>query len=71
MTLVDVKPITCPRCDFGTGHRGMDWCSKCAGTGSVFWARGKMFPNTQEGYREAVYIANYDGDDHVVSTQFY
>lgn len=52
------KPSMCSRCDFGSGTRGMDRCSKCAGTGSVFRVIGKdglrSFPNTREGFDAAV-----------------
>lgn len=46
----------CPRCDFGTGMRGMDGCGKCEGTGSVFRAHDMLFPNTEDGYFTAVSI---------------
>lgn len=62
MSLVDPKPRQCTHCDFGSGYRGMDRCGKCDGIGSVFRVNGKIFPNTQDGYREAVYEANGDHD---------
>lgn len=49
--------VHCTHCDFGTGMRGMDSCSKCKGTGSRFLvvADGKphFFPNTEAGYGDA------------------
>lgn len=50
-----LKPITCHHCDFGSGQRGMDRCSKCGGTGSGFWANGSFYPNTKEGHDAAVH----------------
>lgn len=39
------------------GHRGMDWCSKCGGTGSRFLVpvngQPRYFPNTEDGYKSA------------------
>lgn len=55
------KVYTCDHCDFGTGHRGMDWCSKCGGTGSVFRVGLRVFPNTKKGYEEAVRELNKGG----------
>lgn len=43
----------CGHCDLGRGTRGMDSCSVCDGTGSVFMVNGRSFPNTEEGYLEA------------------
>lgn len=43
----------CSHCDFGSGRRGMDRCSKCDGFGSVFRVNGKVFFNTKEGYTAA------------------
>lgn len=48
------KASGCGHCDFGSGSRGMDRCSRCDGTGSVFIQAGATFPNTEEGYLEAV-----------------
>lgn len=53
----DPKPMTCDRCDFGTGTRGMDRCSRCDGTGSIFFVAGRYFANTKEGYDAAVVAA--------------
>jgi len=50
----DIKPIPCPHCDFSRGTRGGDCCAKCGGTGSVFRAGSKIYPNTREGYDEAI-----------------
>lgn len=54
---MEPKPITCLHCDFGTGHRGMDSCGKCGGTGSQFvvWVSGipYYYPNTRGGYVDA------------------
>ena len=49
-----IKPATCNHCDLGSGQRGMDNCSKCDGTGSVFLVGVRSFPNTREGYEEAL-----------------
>ena len=46
-------PRQCSHCDFGSGQRGMDRCSKCDGTGSVFFVAGQKFPNTEAGYLAA------------------
>lgn len=54
-------PRECMHCDFASGYRGMDRCTKCDGTGSVFriaipkdpnngW---KTFPNTIQGFVKA------------------
>lgn len=56
--VIEPKATTCFRCDFGSGQRGMDSCPTCDGTGSIFRVGKKAFPNTQEGYREAVYALN-------------
>lgn len=48
------KPTLCPKCDFGTGRRGMDRCATCDGVGSIFIVNGEYFPNTERGYIEAV-----------------
>ena len=50
----DLNPAMCHHCDFGTGHRGMDRCHVCDGTGSVFWVAGKCFANTEGGHRLAL-----------------
>lgn len=55
------KPTTCPFCDFGSGMRGMDRCAKCDGTGSVFRVGLRTFPNTKEGYDEAVVASQPTG----------
>lgn len=44
----------CGRCDFSSGQRGMDRCSACGGTGSVFKVLALSFPNTKEGYEKAL-----------------
>lgn len=56
--MVEPKPTSCPHCDFSGGTRGMDRCSKCDGTGSVFRVGGRYYPNTKEGYEAAVKAAN-------------
>lgn len=56
----DLKPVGCHSCDLGMGTRGMDRCSKCDGTGSVFWVNRKCFPNTREGYIEACSAAGIE-----------
>lgn len=48
----------CHYCDFSSGHRGMDWCSKCDGTGSIFVIGGHIYPNTKEGYKAAKNFLN-------------
>jgi hypothetical protein len=50
----DPIPQVCPHCDFGSGQRGMDRCAKCDGSGSVFLVKGKLFPNTEDGFKAAV-----------------
>lgn len=47
------KPVVCPFCDFGSGHRGMDTCGKCKGTGSVFRVGRAVFSNTEVGFNHA------------------
>ena len=47
-------PVSCPYCDFSRGTRGMDRCAKCKGTGSVFWVGNRTYPNTKEGYEDAL-----------------
>jgi len=49
----DLTAVKCWHCDFGSGYRGMDTCSRCDGTGSVFVVAGQTYPNTREGYTEA------------------
>lgn len=51
-------PGVCPHCDFGTGQRGMDSCGKCQGTGSIFRVKGKLYPNTEDGYKRAFAALN-------------
>ena len=51
--MIDLQPKTCPRCDFGSGYRGMDRCAACDGTGSGFWVGERFFPNTEEGHKQA------------------
>jgi hypothetical protein len=58
VSIVEPKPSICGRCDFGSGQRGMDHCSTCDGTGSIFRVGLQVFPNTEEGYLEAVYALN-------------
>lgn len=59
----DLKPRGCPFCDFSMGTRGMDRCSRCKGTGSVFLVgdkdkRAHYFANTKEGYEAACALAS-------------
>lgn len=51
--IAELKPSGCTRCDFGSGHRGMDRCAPCDGTGEVFRVGGRSWPNTEQGYIEA------------------
>jgi hypothetical protein len=44
----------CGHCDFGTGRRGMDRCSKCDGTGSYLKFGGKKYENSRDGYKAAL-----------------
>lgn len=45
-----IRLIQCHHCDFGSGRRGMDRCSKCDGTGQQ-WARGgSRFVGTASGF---------------------
>jgi hypothetical protein len=49
-----IKAVQCWVCN-GSGHRGMDWCGKCGGTGSQFLLPdGRRFPNTKEGHDQAI-----------------
>lgn len=32
----------------------MDYCPTCAGTGTVFRVEGELFPDTRDGYNEAM-----------------
>lgn len=52
--LGEIKPTMCSHCDFGLGRRGMDRCGRCKGTGSGFRVGLKFFPNTEQGYLEAL-----------------
>lgn len=45
------RPSKCPECIGGTV--GMDSCETCKGTGTVFKANGKTFPDTKDGYDAA------------------
>jgi hypothetical protein len=54
MAEIEPRPIRCRHCDFGTGQRGMDRCPKCDGTGSQLVYRGRLYPNTKEGYDRAI-----------------
>lgn len=59
MTPREPQPAICPHCDFGTGMRGMDRCSKCDGIGSGFWVPGpRFYPNTKAGYDAAFKALN-------------
>lgn len=49
---------TCPYCDFASDKKGMDRCTKCNGTGSVLHANNKQFPNTEDGYFDAIQELN-------------
>lgn len=50
-----IKVRTCHHCDFGSGMRGMDRCSKCDGTGSqLHTPSGKLYPNTKKGHDAAM-----------------
>jgi DnaJ-class molecular chaperone len=41
--------ITCPTCEgFGVNRNSQGKCTKCAGTGAVFWVSGYTFPYTPE-----------------------
>jgi hypothetical protein len=51
-------PVRCNICDFGSGQRGMDRCSTCDGTGSMFVVNGRRFPNTEEGFNKALEAQN-------------
>lgn len=46
-------PVGCGNCDFESGQRGMDRCSRCGGTGSAYLVGGVWFPNTDDGYVRA------------------
>jgi hypothetical protein len=48
------KPVRCWHCDFASGYRGMDSCGKCKGTGSLLAFNGEWYPNTKEGYEDAL-----------------
>lgn len=58
MSIIEPKSITCFRCDFGSGQRGMDFCGRCGGTGSGFHVGPKFFPNTKQGYINATCALN-------------
>lgn len=49
-----IKPTACGHCDFSSGMRGMDRCSKCDGHGSVFRVGNQIFENTRDGYVAAL-----------------
>lgn len=47
------RPVACFVCV--GGHRGMDRCGKCDGTGSQFVIPdGRRWPNTEAGWNAAV-----------------
>lgn len=48
-----IPVLKCWHCDFGSGQRGCDRCSKCDGTGRVFWADGRAYPYTPDGEEAA------------------
>lgn len=54
----------CCHCDFGSGHRGMDTCGKCDGTGSQLVVGSHRFPNTKKGYEEATAVTCSDTPDN-------
>jgi len=61
----DLKPRGCPFCDFSMGTRGMDRCSRCDGTGSVFLVGDReknphFFANTKKGYEAACAMAGIE-----------
>lgn len=56
--IIEPKSTICFHCDFDSGQREMDRCHHCDGTGSLLWAGKRAFPNTKEGYRQAVYVLN-------------
>ncbi len=56
------KARHCPHCDFSSGHRGMDRCHICDGTGSVFYVGDRYYPNTEKGFRAAIRTKNGDDD---------
>ena len=41
-------------CDFSGGTRGMDRCHHCDGTGSLLRVGESYWPNTQDGFFEAL-----------------
>lgn len=49
-----IEPEGCRYCDFSSGRRGMDRCSKCDGIGSVFRVGARTFFNTKDGYIAAL-----------------
>ena len=51
MTFYVPRPVPCPACKHG--RVGMDCCKTCEGTGTVYKVRGKLFPDTREGYERA------------------
>ena len=56
--VIEPKAVACTHCDFGGGTRGMDRCAKCDGTGSVFRVGWVTYPNTKQGYIDAVCFLN-------------
>lgn len=49
----EVKIISCPKhCDWG--YRGVDACNTCGTTGTGFRVKGKFYPNTEEGFEQAL-----------------
>lgn len=61
MTSDPPRAADCWRCDFASGHRGMDRCHVCDGTGRVFnvvvasdsGAGIQSFPGTPDGLKQA------------------
>jgi len=54
-----VRVLGCPRyCD--DGWRGCDACNTCGKTGSVIRVRGKIYPNSEEGWRDALAAVRAD-----------
>jgi hypothetical protein len=53
----ELAVLRCWQCD---AQQAPGWCSKCHGSGSLFWANGRGYPYTPEGEKHARAAAKND-----------